>query len=78
MFTDPRLRFSIESAAKALDCSTRQLWRKVAAGEIKTQQDGRKHYVTRAELERVARGEPGTLAPPVTTNGRRGYGEVTP
>lgn len=50
----PRLRHSIPESAELLSISQRQVWRKVAAGELKIVRDGRRVFIPRSELERAA------------------------
>ena len=46
------LRFDIREAAQMLRLSRSTLYERIRAGEIKAQRDGRRRYVTAAELRR--------------------------
>lgn len=46
------LRFDIAEAARILKFSRATLYSRVSSGAIRTQKDGRRTYITRAELER--------------------------
>jgi excisionase family DNA binding protein len=50
--TIPPLRLEISEAAKALRMSRALLYRRIKAGEIITQKDGRRAFITEAELRR--------------------------
>lgn len=46
------LRFDIAGAARILRFSRATLYNRISSGAIRTQKDGRRTYITRAELER--------------------------
>jgi excisionase family DNA binding protein len=46
------LRFDIAEAARILKFSRATLYSRISSGAIRTQKDGRRTYITRAELER--------------------------
>ena len=48
----PQIRFDITEASRTLRMSRATLYERVRLGEIKTQKDGRRSYVTAAELQR--------------------------
>ena len=48
----PSLRFEIAEAARILRFSRATLYSRISDGVIRTQKDGRRTYITRAELER--------------------------
>ncbi len=48
----PQLRFEISEVAHILRLSRATLYERIRGGEIKTQKDGRRSYVTAAELHR--------------------------
>jgi excisionase family DNA binding protein len=48
----PQLRFEIIEAARILRMSRATLYERIRAGEIKAQKDGRRRYITAAELQR--------------------------
>ena len=48
----PNLRFDIAEAARILRFSRATLYSRISDGVIRTQKDGRRTYITRAELER--------------------------
>lgn len=48
----PQLRFEIIEAARILRMSRATLYERIKAGEIKAQKDGRRRYITAAELQR--------------------------
>lgn len=48
----PQLRFEIIEAARILRMSRATLYERTRAGEIKAQKDGRRRYITAAELQR--------------------------
>jgi hypothetical protein len=48
----PQIRFDITEASRILRMSRASLYQRVRLGEIKTQKDGRRSYVTAAELQR--------------------------
>ena len=48
----PILRFEIIEAARILRMSRATLYDRIRAGELKAQKDGRRRYVTAAELQR--------------------------
>jgi excisionase family DNA binding protein len=48
----PQIRFDIMEAAHILRISRATLYERIKAGEIKTQKDGRRSYVTASELQR--------------------------
>jgi excisionase family DNA binding protein len=48
----PQIRFDITEAARILRLSRATLYERVRLGELKTQKDGRRSYITAAELER--------------------------
>ena len=59
------LRYEISEAARALRISRALLYRRIQAGEIAVQRDGRRSFITARELERYvaeretpARGQP--------------------
>jgi excisionase family DNA binding protein len=49
------LRFDIADAARILKFSRATLYNRISSGEIQVQKDGRRTYITRAELERYVR-----------------------
>jgi excisionase family DNA binding protein len=48
----PQLRFGIVEAARILRMSRATLYERIRAGQIKAQRDGRRRYITAAELQR--------------------------
>jgi excisionase family DNA binding protein len=46
------LHFDIADAARILRFSRATLYNRISSGAIRTQKDGRRTYITRAELER--------------------------
>lgn len=48
----PQLRFEIAEAARILRMSRASLYERIRDGEIKAQKDGRRRYITAAELQR--------------------------
>jgi excisionase family DNA binding protein len=48
----PQLRFEIPEAARILRMSRASLYERIRDGEIKAQKDGRRRYITTAELQR--------------------------
>jgi excisionase family DNA binding protein len=46
------LRFDVAEAARILKFSRATLYNRISDGAIRTQKDGRRTYITRAELER--------------------------
>jgi excisionase family DNA binding protein len=48
----PNLRFDIAEAARILRFCRATLYNRISEGTIRTQKDGRRTYITRAELER--------------------------
>ena len=48
----PQIRFDMMEAARILRISRATLYDRVKAGEIRTQKDGRRSYVTATELQR--------------------------
>jgi excisionase family DNA binding protein len=48
----PQIRFDIMEAARILRISRATLYERINAGEIKTQKDGRRSFVTANELQR--------------------------
>jgi excisionase family DNA binding protein len=48
----PQIRFDILEAARILRISRATLYEHIKTGEIKTQKDGRRSYVTANELQR--------------------------
>jgi len=48
----PQIRFDMMEAARILRISRATLYERVKAGEIRTQKDGRRSYVTATELQR--------------------------
>lgn len=48
----PQLRFEIIEAARILRMSRATLYERIRAGEIRAQKDGRRRYITAAELHR--------------------------
>lgn len=59
------LAYSVRSAARALDISPRQVWRLLAAGELRAVKLGRRTVIRRGELVRYMRTLPGYEPPPV-------------
>ena len=52
----PQLRLDIPEATRILRLSRATLYERIRAGQIKTQKDGRRSYITAEELQRyVAR-----------------------
>ncbi len=51
----PPLRLEITEAAKALRISRAHLYKRIRAGEIAAQKDGKRAFVTIAELERYVK-----------------------
>lgn len=51
----PQLRYTYEAAAKILAISRSAVYRKAKLGELRTQRDGARKYITHAELERYVR-----------------------
>jgi hypothetical protein len=48
----PQIRFDITEASRILRMSRASLYERIRLGEIKSQKDGRRSYVTAAELQR--------------------------
>ena len=48
----PQIRFDITETARILRISRATLYGRIRLGEIKTQKDGRRSYVTAVELQR--------------------------
>ena len=48
----PQLRFAISEAARILRLSRATLYERIRDGEIQVQKDGRRRYITTAELHR--------------------------
>jgi len=48
----PQIRFDMMEAARILRISRATLYERVKAGEIRTQKEGRRSYVTATELQR--------------------------
>jgi hypothetical protein len=48
----PQIRFDITESSRILRMSRATLYERVRLGEIKTQKDGRRSYITAAELQR--------------------------
>ena len=48
----PQLRFDIPEATRILRLSRATLYERIRAGQIKTQKDGRRSYITAEELQR--------------------------
>ena len=48
----PKIRFDITEASRILRLSRASLYERIRIGAIKTQKDGRRSYITAAELER--------------------------
>jgi len=48
----PQIRFDITEASRILRLSRASLYERIRLGEIRTQKDGRRSYITAAELER--------------------------
>jgi excisionase family DNA binding protein len=48
----PQIRFDITETARILRISRATLYERIRLGEIKTQKDGRRSYVTAVELQR--------------------------
>ena len=48
----PQIRFDITEASRILRMSRATLYERVRLGEIKTQKDGRRSYITAEELRR--------------------------
>jgi excisionase family DNA binding protein len=48
----PQIRFDIVEAARILRISRATLYERIKTGEIKTQKDGRRNFVTADELRR--------------------------
>jgi excisionase family DNA binding protein len=48
----PQMRFDMAEAARVLRMSRVSLYHRIKRGEIKSQKDGRRSYITVAELER--------------------------
>jgi hypothetical protein len=54
----PHIRFDITEASRILRMSRASLYERIRLGEIKSQKDGRRSYVTAVELQRyvIAKG----------------------
>ncbi len=48
----PHVRFDITEAARILRISRASLYQRIRNGEIKTQKDGRRSYITTVEIQR--------------------------
>ena len=48
----PQIRFDMMEAARILRISRATLYERIKAGELRTQKDGRRSYVTATELQR--------------------------
>ena len=48
----PQIRFDMMEAARILRISRATLYERIKTGEIRTQKDGRRSYVTVSELQR--------------------------
>ena len=48
----PQIRFDITEASRILRVSRATLYERIRAGEIKSQKDGRRSYITAVELQR--------------------------
>jgi DNA-binding NtrC family response regulator len=48
----PQVRFDIVEAARILRISRVSLYQRIRTGEIKTQKDGRRSYITAVEIQR--------------------------
>lgn len=48
----PQIRFDITEASRILRMSRASLYERVRLGQIKTQKDGRRSYITAVELQR--------------------------
>ncbi len=48
----PQVRFDIVEAARILRISRASLYQRIRTGEIKTQKDGRRSYITATEIQR--------------------------
>jgi excisionase family DNA binding protein len=48
----PQMRFDITEASRILRLSRATLYLRIRAGELRTQKDGRRSYVTAEELQR--------------------------
>jgi hypothetical protein len=48
----PQIRFDITEASRILRMSRASLYERIRLGELKSQKDGRRSYVTAAELQR--------------------------
>ncbi len=48
----PNIRFDMTETARILRISRATLYERIKSGEIKTQKDGRRSYVTENELQR--------------------------
>ena len=48
----PQIRFDMMEAARILRISRATLYERIKTGEIRTQKDGRRSYVTATELQR--------------------------
>jgi hypothetical protein len=48
----PQIRFDITEASRILRMSRASLYERIRLGEIKSQKDGRRSYVTAVELQR--------------------------
>jgi hypothetical protein len=48
----PQIRFDITEASRILRMSRASLYERIRLGEIRSQKDGRRSYVTAAELQR--------------------------
>jgi len=48
----PQIRFEIPEAARILRMSRAALYGRIQEGELKLQKDGRRSYITAAEIER--------------------------
>ena len=48
----PQIRFDITEASRILRMSRASLYERIRLGELRSQKDGRRSYVTAAELQR--------------------------
>jgi excisionase family DNA binding protein len=51
----PQIRFDIAEASRILRMSHASVYARIRTGELRTHKDGRRSYVTAAELERYVR-----------------------
>jgi excisionase family DNA binding protein len=50
--TLPQIRFDINEAARILRLSRATLYERIRAGQLRVQKDGRRSFITAAELQR--------------------------